>query len=138
MRRQSSKVRLGEVANRQWGRVTAAQIKALGVSKAAATAWVRQGYLHRKLPGVYAVGHSSGGLEADLAAALLYAGPGAMLSHTSAAWWWGLVDDQPRVIHVSTPRRCGSRPGIKVHPRRTTERTWHRRLPLTTLPQTLL
>jgi very-short-patch-repair endonuclease len=84
------------------------------------------------------VGHSSGGTEADLAAALLYAGPGAMLSHTTAAWWMGLLDDAPRPIQVSTPRRCRSQPGIKVHQRRRCERVWHNHLPTTTLPQTLL
>jgi very-short-patch-repair endonuclease len=110
----------------------------LGVPRTTVTSWLRQGYLHPKLPGVYAVGHDSGGIEADLAAALLYAGPGAMLSHTTAAWWWGLIDDQPRVIHVSTPRQCRSQPGIKVHARRKTERVWHRNFPVTALPQTFL
>lgn len=80
MSRQTSKVRLAEVANRQWGRVTWAQIEALGVDDLTVTAWLKHGYLHRKLAGVYAVGHATGGIEADLAAALLFAGPGAMLS----------------------------------------------------------
>ena len=75
MTNQSSKVRLAHVASRQWGRVTWAQIEALGVPKSTVAAWLNQGYLHRRLPGVYAVGHSSGSIEADLAAALLYAGP---------------------------------------------------------------
>lgn len=132
---QFAKVRLAKVASRQRGRVTWAQIKALGVPNTTVTAWLRQGYLHRRLPGVYAVGHSSGSIEADLAAALLYAGPGAMLSHATAAWWWGLVDDEPRKLQVSTPRRCRSQPGLKVHQRRRYARIWHRGLPTTTLPQ---
>jgi predicted transcriptional regulator of viral defense system len=138
MTRQSSKVRLGQVASRQWGRVTWAQTQALGVDRRTATEWVEQGYLHRKLPGVYAVGHAASSPEADLAAALLYAGPGAMLSHATAAWWLGLLDTSPRVIHVSTPRQCRSQPGIKVHARRKTNRIWHNKLPTTTLPQALL
>jgi predicted transcriptional regulator of viral defense system/very-short-patch-repair endonuclease len=138
MRRQSSKVRLAELASRQRGRVTWAQIKALGVDDGAVTAWLEQGHLHRSLPGVYAVGHRSGDTAADLAAALLYAGPGAMLSHATAAWWLGLLDEQPRTIHVSTPRQCRSQPGITVHRRRTCKRIWHKRLPVTTIPQTFL
>ncbi len=127
---------MAQVASRQRGRVTWAQIKALGVPDTTVTTWLRQGYLHRRLPGVYAVGHSSGGTDSDLAAALLYAGPGAMLSHATAAWWWALVDDAPRVIHISTPRRCRSQPGVKAHQRRHCERIWHRGFPTTSLPQT--
>jgi very-short-patch-repair endonuclease len=138
MGNQSSKVRLGQVANRQWGRVTWAQIRALNIGGARVSYWLKQGYLHPRLPGVYAVGHSSGSIEADLATALLYAGPGAMLSHATAAWWLGLLDDPPRTIHVSTPRQCLSQPGVKVHQRRRTERIWQKGLPVTPLPQTLL
>jgi very-short-patch-repair endonuclease len=138
MRNRSSKVLLAQVANRQWGRVTWAQIRELGIGPARVSYWLKQGYLHRRLPGVYAVGHNSGSVEADLAAALLYAGPGAMLSHATAAWWLGLLDEPPRVIHVTTPRQCRSQPGVRVHERRKLKRTWHERLPVTTLPQTLL
>jgi very-short-patch-repair endonuclease len=138
MRNRSSKVLLAQVANRQWGRVTWAQIRELGIDRARVSYWLKQGYLHRRLPGVYAVGHNSGSVEADLAAALLYAGPGAMLSHATAAWWLGLLDEPPRVIHVTTPRQCRSQPGVRVHERRKLKRTWHERLPVTTLPQTLL
>ena len=104
----------------------------------AVSRWLEQGYLHRVLPRVYAVGHPAASTEADLAGGLLYAGPGAMLSHATAAWWRGLLDDQPRQIHVSTPRQCRSQPGIIIHPRRTCKRTTHRGLPVTTVPQTLL
>jgi hypothetical protein len=97
--------------------------------------WIKQGYLHPRLPTVYAVGHTAPSEPADLAEALLYAGPGAALSHATAAHWLGLIDRRPRKIHVSTPRRCQSQPGITVHERRTFDRIWHERLPLTALPQ---
>jgi hypothetical protein len=138
MGRQRAKVRLSEVAGRQWGRVSWAQIKALGVDRKVIADWKKQGYIHQVLPCVYAVGHRAPSLEADLAAALLYAGPGAALSHTTAAYWLGLLDQRPRVIHVSTPRRCRSQPGITVHDRRSHERDWHRGLPTTTVPQLFL
>ncbi|HEY2650721.1 MAG TPA: hypothetical protein VGI50_02290, partial [Solirubrobacteraceae bacterium] len=110
----------------------------LGVDDKVISDWKRQGYLRRELPRVYAVGHRAASYEADLASALLYAGPGAALSHATAAHWLGLLDKQPCAIHVSTPRRCRSLPGIVVHGRRDEDRFWHQRLPLTPLPQILL
>jgi predicted transcriptional regulator of viral defense system len=118
--------------------MTWAQILDIAVDRAVLARWIRDSYLHRVLPRVYAVGHTAPSDEADLAAALLYAGPGAMLSHATAAWWHGLLDDRPSVIHVSTPRQCRSQPGIKVHRRRTAERIWHNGLPTTSIPQVLL
>lgn len=138
MRRQNAKVRLGELAGRQWGRVSWAQMVALGIDRKVAGDWIQQGYIHRVLPSVYAVGHRAPSLESDLAAALLYAGPGAALSHMTAAYWLGLLDQSPTVIHVSTPRRCCSQPGVRVHERREGGRIWHRGLPTTTIPQLFL
>jgi very-short-patch-repair endonuclease len=100
--------------------------------------WLREGYLHPILPGVSGVGHVAPSLEADLMTAVLYAGPGAMLSHQTAAWWWGLTQRQPRQIEVSTPRQCLCVPGVNVHARRRLDRVPHNGLPATTIPQTLL
>src|SRR5260370_34726510 len=104
MRTSSSKVQVAKVAARQWGRVTRAQLTRLGIDPRSVADWLDQGYLHRRLPRVFAVGHPARSTEADLAEALLYAGPGAMLSHGTAAWWLGLIDANPSQIHVSTPR----------------------------------
>jgi predicted transcriptional regulator of viral defense system len=134
----SAKRAVAEAAAWQWGRVTVAQIRRLGVHSSTITRWRRQGYLHLVLPSVYAVGHPSSSTEADCAAALLYAGPGAMLSHATAAWWLGLIKSEPRVIHVSTPRRCRSQPKLRLHSRRSCERIWHRGLPTTTVAQAIV
>src|SRR5437764_15493146 len=138
MRNSGNKARLGREAARQWGRVSWAQIAGLEIDRATISRWIRQGYLFPRLPRVYAVGHPARSTEADLAEALLYAGPGAMLSHGTAAWWLGLVDERPKQIHISTPRQVKSLRGIKVHGRRTLERSWHKRLPTTTLAQTVV
>jgi predicted transcriptional regulator of viral defense system len=138
MSTENAKVGVGRLAGRQRGRVTRAQLEALRVTSSTVAMWLNQGYLHRLLPRVYGVGHPARSTEADLAAALLYAGPGAMLSHATAAWWLGLLDERPRQIHVSTPRRCRSLPGIKVHQRRACPRINHKRLPTTAIPQTLV
>jgi predicted transcriptional regulator of viral defense system len=127
----SAKSRVRSFAERQHGRVTWAQLEAINLAGSTLTAWVANGYLRRVLPRVYAVGHSAPSVEADLMAAVLYAGPGAMLSHASAAWWLGLIDEPPRVIHVTTPRRCRSVHGVRVYGRRSRTRVLHRGLPVT-------
>lgn len=134
----SQRQRVGRLADCQAGRVGAAQLRALGIESWLIARWVDGGYLHQVLPRVYAVGHRAPSVEADLTAAVLYAGPGAMLSHATALWWHGLLDHQPWPIEVSTPRRCRSLLGVKVHGRRTLERDWHKRLPATTVDQALL
>lgn len=140
----SPRQQVATIADRQWGRVHWRQLRECGISETRISRWVTNGYLHPVYPRVYAVGHLAGGIKADLAAALLYAGPGGMLSHDTAASWWELIDREPRRIQVSTPRRCRSLPRrgswrpVRVHGRRTLDRVWLRRLPVTTLAQTLL
>ncbi len=138
MRSPSAKERVARLAKRQFGRVTQAQLRQLEIPSVQITRWTRDGYLHKVLPRVYAVGHRAQDVEADLMAAVLYAGPGAALSHSSAAWWLGLLKERPRLIQVSTPRRCRSAKGIRVYGRRSHERVLHRDLPTTTHAQTLV
>ena len=138
MANSNAKVRVARLAGRQFGLIGWLQLKSLGIANSTIRAWVDQGYLYRLLPRVYAVGHRPRTTEAKLAAALLYAGPGAMLSHATAAWWVGLANSRPHLIDVSTPRRCRSLPGIRVHRERRLERAWHRGIPVTRFEQTLL
>lgn len=126
------------LAERQSGRVARYQLTYCGVGKPQIRSWLGTGYLIRRLPGVYAVGHTAPSIEAALTEAVLYAGPEAMLSHATAAWWLGLLDHRPGAIHVSTPRRCRSRCGIEVHDRRALDRVWHRGLPVAPVSQVLL
>jgi Protein of unknown function (DUF559) len=113
-------------------------MRTLGVSSTQIARWVRTGILLRVLPGVYAVGHVAASFEADLTAAVLYAGPGAGLSHATATWWLELSERRPRIIDVTTPRRCKSLDGIRVHDRRARDRVWVRGLPTTGPIDTLL
>ena len=138
MRTFSAKVRGRTVAERQAGRVSTAQLTALGVESVVITRWVGAGYLAPVLPRVYAVGHRAPSLEAELWAAVLYAGPGAMLSHATALWWHGLLDHRPWPIQVSAPRRCRSLRGIRVYGRRSCRRFFHKGLPTTSLGQAVL
>jgi predicted transcriptional regulator of viral defense system len=132
------KIRLAQLINRQFGRVSRAQLTQLGIASGTVAAWLADGYLYRLFPRVYGVGHRAPSVEGDLAAALLYAGPGAALSHQTAAWWLGLLDTKPTVIHVTTPRKCRSAPGIRVYSRRTRKRIVHKQLAVTTVAELLL
>lgn len=73
-------------------------------------------------------------------AAVLFAGPGAVLSHRSAAALWGIRGATSRAIEVTTPKKSRSRGGIQRHfavlP--SDEVTTERGIPVTTVPRTLL
>src|SRR4051794_12055868 len=76
------------LAERQWGVIADWQLLESGVSGSAISRRVKSGRLHRIYPRVYAVGHRAIPVEGQLLAAVLYAGPGAALSHASAAHRW--------------------------------------------------
>jgi hypothetical protein len=108
---QIAKARLVGIAARQEGRVSAAQMAALGIGQSTSWRWTQTDYLFRELPGVYALGHPGRTEASDLFAALLYAGPYAGLDRLTAGLWRGLVKWRTsETIHVATPRRCRSLP----------------------------
>jgi hypothetical protein len=115
-----------------------AQLRALGIGRGAIEASIKRGHLVWVLPKVYALGHRAPSREGDLWGAVLYAGPGAALSHATAAQWRGWIDYAPNVIEVSSPRRVDSIPGIRVCARRPVERSLHRGVPVTSITQTTL
>lgn len=135
----NGKDRVGRRAGAQFGRIHSRQLTRLGIDKRTIHRWVHGGYLHPDdLPSVYAVGHRAPSVEGELSAALLYAGEGAMLSHATALWWYGILDHRPFAIDVSTPGRAKARRGVKVHARRDLERQWHNGFPITSVAQTLV
>jgi predicted transcriptional regulator of viral defense system len=138
MRERRDKVRVARKAESQFGRITWAQLQEIGVHRNQVSRWIATGYLHPELPRVYAVGSKARTTESDLAATLLYAGPGAALSHATGAWWLGLIDKRPRTIQVTTPRKCRSLRGVKVYDRRPRARILHKRLAVTSIAETLL
>ncbi len=127
--------RLGE---RQAGRVSYAQLRTLGAGRHAIETWIERQTLIRVLPRVYALGHRAPSREGDLWAAILYGGPGAALSHATAAQWRGLIEYAPAVIEVSTPRDIDSLPRIRVYGRRSVERWLCNGIPVTSVQQTTL
>lgn len=132
---------IGELADRQHGAVAHWQLLTLGVSTEAIRGRVRRGRLHQIHRGVYTVGRR--GLSANghvMAAALAY-GDGALVSHRTAAWLWGLLDDSRRVTDVIAVAKRRSRPGICFHGVRhlhVDDRAESDGIPVTSVARTLL
>jgi predicted transcriptional regulator of viral defense system len=107
---------IAEKARRQHGVVSLRQLEELGLRGSAIRKRVARGSLHRVHRGVFAVGHPLLTVEGRLMAAVLACGPGAVLSHRTAAAHWGISADATARLDVSSPRRAGrGRPGITVH-----------------------
>lgn len=138
MRPQTPAVRVAALAARQLGVVDRAQLRQCGLDDSAIARWIAHGRLHRLHRGIYAVGHAAIHMRGRLVAAVLYGGPGAVLSHQTAAWCWGLLDAEPRRIHVITPNRRRSVREIRIHRPRSIDRTVDDGIALTTVPRTLL
>lgn len=138
--RQRSDRAIAAVAQAQHNTVTLGQIEALGLSGRALRHRAVAGRLHRLHHGVYAV--ECPGSEGRWMAAVLACGPGAVLSHRSAAALWGIAEDRGAAVDVSAPHRAGrSRPGIAAHRGGRLEDidvTTHRGIPCTSLERTLL
>jgi hypothetical protein len=134
--------RIAAVASRQGGVVSRAQLRDLGVSNGGVDARVERGRLHVLHRGVYAVGHAVVGVRGRRLAAVLAAGPGAVLSHRTAADEWGLRASDAAGIEITIPTRNGrrTRAGIRVHRAALAEReaTIRDRLPITTPARTLV
>lgn len=130
------------LVRRQHGVVTRQQLLELGVGHRKIERRIASGRLHPVRRGVYAMGRPLLGRRGRWTAAVLASGPGAALSHGSAAALWGFGKERGGLIDVSVPaaRRC-RRQGIRVH-RRTEaalrDLTAHEGIPLTSPVRTLI
>ena len=132
---------LAELARAQWGVVSLAQLRALGIGRGSVARRVERGRLHRLHAGVYAVGHRRLSREGAYLAAVLACGEGAVLSHRSAAHQWGLLQSDATLVDFTVPRsRRSCRPGIRLHRPRSLEArdiSTHRGIPITSVERTL-
>ena len=118
------------------------ELRACGLTDRAVIVRAHNGRLHRIHNGVYAVGHPNLTRNGRFLAAVKACRPTAVLSHFSAAAFWGFVEwDErvPEVTVVGTATRLHA--GIRVHRTRRLERVdyVHRDgIPLTGPPRTLV
>lgn len=94
--------------------------------------------LHR---GVYAVGHARLTRHGEWLAAVLAAGPGAVLSHRSAAAAHGLREERGRRIDVATPALKKTTNWVEVHARQALDPAdvaTRDGIPVTTIARTLV
>lgn len=105
--------KIAEIAARQHGHITRAQLLAIGLSERTIDRRIQSGALIRAHAGVYAVGYRRVEPVARAAAAVLACGDGAVVSHESAAALWGFRR-WPRTpeVTVLTDRRP---PGVRTH-----------------------
>jgi Transcriptional regulator, AbiEi antitoxin len=113
-------VSLPELLDFQAQVVSRSQVLGCGVSGNAVSRKTKSGAWQRLQRGTYATFSGVPPREARLWAAVLRAGPGAVLSHETAAEVHGLVDKPSKVIHVTVqasldPARYGKIPGVVIH-----------------------
>lgn len=109
-----------EQALRQDAVATTAQLRAWGITEATVSRRVSSGRWQRLLPGVVVLQSGAVTWRQRARAALLYAGPGAALSHASAAYVRDVIPAPGPVIHVSVPhgRSVRRQRGLVIHRRR--------------------
>jgi very-short-patch-repair endonuclease len=138
--RGKSDTNVADLAARQNGVVARAQLLSLGVGEHAIDRRLKSGRLHRIHRGVYAVGHRVLTREGRWMAAVLACGPGATLSHDTAAAAWELRRNDG-LIHVTVRGSRKAPKGIKLHrsPALTAaETTAIRGVPVTTPARTIV
>src|SRR5688572_10999581 len=105
-------------AKAQHGVVTRRQLLDLGYTRRSIVHRIEKGRLHPAWRGVYAVGRPELTRHGRWMAAVLSCGPGAALSHETAAALFAIRPPLSRLIEVSVPApRAPRRPGIVVHRR---------------------
>lgn len=117
---------LREQARHQAGVITREQALQGGLSPSAIVSKVRTGRWRRVYPGVYVTFTGPVGRDAQLWAVVLYAGPGARLSHETAAELTRLTDRRAPLIHVKIPARRRVVPprGVVIHRSTTLTAGW--------------
>lgn len=107
---------IARIADGQHGRIAHAQLVAAGVKRDRIKRWCADGRLRGVYVGVYAVGHRAPSLLADLMAATLAGGAGAVVSHRSAAHALRIVRFRPARAEIIVPTTSGrKREGLLLH-----------------------
>jgi very-short-patch-repair endonuclease/predicted transcriptional regulator of viral defense system len=131
---------ISDLAERQHGVTALRQLVEIGVTRKAVEFRLRCARLHRVHRGVYAVGHRLLSADGWRMAAVLAAGPRAVVSHVDAAAIHGLLQSSRAITEVTLPYRRKPSRGIRAHYARLPpdEITTVRGIPVTTVPRTIL
>lgn len=120
MDRHDTDARLAILASGQHGLVSRAQALASGASDGALRQRVSSGRWVRVAPGVYRIAGVPVTWHQRALAAVLVAGPGAVVSHHAAAVLFGLDGFRPGRLHLTVPSPRGGRNALAtVHRSRT-------------------
>jgi hypothetical protein len=117
--------------------LSVAELHACGLDDHAILVRVRNGRLHKRFRGVYAVGHDMLSLAGCFLAAVKACGPGAVLSHYAAAVLHGLLPWDGRYPEVTT-RHARRHAGIRAHRSDHIERCFVNGIPVTPVLRTLI
>lgn len=130
---------IAQIADRQRGRVTTAQLIEMGIGPGAIRRRVSRDLLRREHHGVYVVAWHDKSKDGLLTGALLAAGPESAVSHRAAAELWGFMDG-PSPVEVSAPRARKHISGVILHRPRSLadDVVEHRGLRVTTPARTLV
>lgn len=140
--KRDAQTRIGELAARQHGLVTRAQLLGAGLSGRTVDYRVRARRLQPVQRGVYRLAPIASPSEREIAG-VLACGPEAVVSHRSAAALWGLLPrGRQAPVHVTVrARHRRRRPGLLVHCSpglRPEETTKIDRIPVTTPARTVI
>lgn len=129
-----------DLAGRQQGLLTHAQLRSMGVGRRTIDRWLASGRLRPVHLDVYGLGPRPLTKHGKWLAAVLAMGPGAVLSHESAAALWGLAGNRPKV-DVTAPRGRQGRTARSIRLHRCKlgdrERVVRDGIPVTTVARTL-
>ena len=134
---------MAQTAGQRHGVASVAELRAAGLTDSAVARRVAGARLHRVHHGVYAVGHTALTRHGEWLAAVLACGPGAVLSHLSAAALWELRPETTQRVHVTVRSRAGrvGPAAVVLHrPRRfpaEDDVTVHHGIPVTGVARTL-
>ena len=130
-----------EIATRQHGLVTRAQLREAGLTPSLIRTRLERGSLIQEHPGVYRVGHRAPSTEATYLAAVLACGDQALLSGRAAAHLYGLTRSSvPAPPEVVAPRKRLIE-GVSVRRSRVLlapDAFVFRGIPITSVPRTIV
>jgi very-short-patch-repair endonuclease len=133
--------RMADLAARQYGVVTRRQLTKLGYTDEMIDHDLETGRLQAWHRSVFAVGHQGLSPHGLCMAAVLFRDQGALLSHQSAIWLWGLEAKLEVPVHVSVRWRGHAQDAIGLHhcpALRDEDVAETERLPVTAIPRALL